>query len=145
MSNTPSQMANAAQLLSHEEQQAIQDFSELIEARMVNGCEKGFKDWNDPTQLTDQKLRCLLVKALREADWGSVGAYAMMAQQRGLQVVNPMSKLEGLLRSVLGGEEFDRGFLNDWTRQEKPTPPTGTIRTEGFLGDKVRKDMEGRN
>ncbi len=161
MSNTPAQQNLADNTLSHEEQQIIRDFSELLEARMVSGASKGFSDWQDTVKFPDNKLRIMLVKALREADWGSVAAYAMMAQHRGLKVVDVNGNY-GLPRSVLVGEELDRDFVHIWTRtdhpvsqmggdlpgdtKQKPVPPVGTIRTEGFLSSKsVRDDFEGRD
>lgn len=152
MINTPAQRNLADKALSHEEQQIIRDFSELLEARMVSGANKGFSDWQDTVKFPDNKLRIMLVKALREADWGSVAAYAMMAQHRGLKVVDVNGNY-GLPRSVLVGEELDRDFVNTWSRadspretKQKPIPPVGTIRTEGFLASKsIRDDFEGRN
>lgn len=161
MINTPAQRNLADNALSHEEQQIIRDFSELLETRMVSGANKGFSDWQDTVKFPDNKLRIMLVKALREADWGSVAAYAMMAQHRGLKVVD-VNGMYGLPRTVLVGEELDRDFVKIWTRiddpvsrkdadspretKQKPIPPVGTIRTEGFLVSKsIRDDFEGRN
>lgn len=137
MSNTPSQ-ATHANNLSQMEENAIQEFSDLITSRMADGKAQGYGDWEKVELLPDHKLRCLLVKALREADWGSVGAYAMMAHQRGLKVVDPASGLTALPSAVLVSDELDRDFLNVWTRD------TGcnniNINIEKEIGDATKHD-----
>ena len=85
MSNTPAQQSLADNTLTHEDQQIVRDFCDLIEARMVAGAIKGWRDWQNNVDFPDSRLLSLLYKALHEGDWGSVAAYAMMAQARGLE------------------------------------------------------------
>lgn len=92
MSNTPAQQSLADNTLTHEDQQIVRDFCDLIEARMVAGAIKGWRDWQNNVDFPDSRLESLLFKALHEGDWGSVAAYAMMAQTRGLQITTGVSE-----------------------------------------------------
>ncbi len=85
MSNTPTQSYHATTNVTCEEENHLQEFSDLMTARMADGKVKGYCEWQDPCKLTNQKLLALLFNAIKDSDWGSVGAYAMMAHQRGLK------------------------------------------------------------
>ncbi len=90
------------------EENAIQDFSDLISARMADGKSRNPGEWEKSEILTDRRLLWLLFKAVKDSDWGSVGAYAMMASQRGLKYDFTL-----LVSDRVGAMTFDQNKAED--------------------------------
>lgn len=81
MANTPSTMAQVLSL-PHTDQEALQEFFELMQARMGQAATDGRSGWDNPLQCSRIKLLALLHKAVDDKDWVSVANYAMMIQHR---------------------------------------------------------------
>lgn len=106
MSNTPNQVNHVLSSISREEENIIQEFSDLISSRMADGCNKEYSNWQDPNVLPDKQIIALINKAFNEGDWSSVGVFAMMANQRNMKT--PSEITERVAKYVPSRDYVDR-------------------------------------
>ena len=90
MSDTPTQIQFIDTHLNVEDENHLAEFYELMKTDMANGTVRGHKDWKNIDKMSDNDLRRLIVKALNEHDYVSLGVFSMMANERKL-VFSPTS------------------------------------------------------